>query len=79
MAYGDGEALNIDRIYRVSAVGNPLVLTRAAEDLSEGVTQSNAAQGEPLVGDISIASAAGALQPGANGPERYRVRIERIR
>lgn len=79
MAYGDGEALNIDKIYRVSAIGNPLVLTRAAEDGGEPVTQGQDAKGEPDAGDISIVSTADARQPAANGPERYRVRIERIR
>lgn len=79
MAYGDGEALTLDAIYRVTGVGANLVLNRAAEDGGSAVGLGEDAKGIPDLGQITIASTNDARQPVADGPERYRVVIMRIR
>lgn len=77
MAYGDKQELNVDMVMAITVNGGTdVTLDQAAE---EGRTSSNFnGASEPSITTIDL-NGAGPLLPAASGPERYRVRIERIK
>jgi hypothetical protein len=80
MGYGDKIELNVDINMRITTNGGTdVVLSPAAED---GRLSTAAADGsgdaQPDITTIDL-NGAGPMMPAANGPERYRVRIERVR
>ena len=80
MALGDLQDLNIDMLMRITTNGGTdVVLDQAAEDGSSagGGASSIGGQQHPTVTTVDL-NGAGPLMPAANGPERYRVKIERV-
>jgi hypothetical protein len=77
MALGDLQDLNVDMLMRVTTNGGTdVVLDQAAEDGSSAGPYVFGVQA-PAITTVDL-NGAGPLMPAANGPERYRVRIERV-
>ena len=81
MAYGDKQELNVDMVMAISVNGGTdVTLDQAVEDGKTVPNFTGSGQVEPGITSIDLNGAATAgLMPAAGGPERYRVRIERLR
>jgi hypothetical protein len=81
MAYGDKQELNVDMVMAITVNGGTNVtLDQAVEDGRTVPNYVGSGQAEPGITTIDLLGAAAAgLMPAAGGPERYRVRIERLR
>lgn len=78
MSLGDKQDLNVDMLMRiVTNGGTDVVLNQAAEDGSAAGGGADFGQHNPDITTVDL-NGAGPIMPAANGPERYRVRIERV-
>jgi hypothetical protein len=79
MAYGDKWETNVDMVMRITVNGGTdVTLDQAAEDGRANPALGGGGAAEPAITTVDL-NGAGPLMPAANGSERYRVRIERLR